>query len=1106
MSKSLNLDVFREHYEKLNDAQREAVDTIEGPVLVVAGPGSGKTELLSVRAANILDKTDAYASDILCLTFTDAAEVNMRRRLTDIIGGEANHIKVHTFHNFCRRIRENNPEHFGVTTDFSVADDIVKTEILEEIFTAMPHDNPLRSEHPDFGFVYRKPVLGAIGDIKQAGLSPDEFAAVLKANEHFLDAVANEVNEVFSQRVSTDIFSSIEELLETFAEMGEDSPVPHFRSLAYALSSSLTRALQEAQEEESTKPITEFKKNFTRKVGKKRVLRAEKDREKMQALADVYHQYEKRKYELGFYDFDDMILEVIQKLEEEPDLRAAVAEENGYIMVDEFQDTNDAQLRLLLALASEAPENKPNLLAVGDDDQAIFRFQGAEVSNILNFKHTFPTTKIVTLTKNYRSHQHILDVAQTVIAQGDERLHTILDEVEKELEEAGEIGPDVDVSKRVVPTRTHHHHAIAARVAQLIEDGLPASEIAILARRHQDLEALVPYLHEANVPITYERQQNVLAQPHIRQLITMCRLITHLGKQQLERAESFLPVTLSYPFWGLERGTVWELSLEANSSKKHWLELMRARGGKLAEIANFFLTLAERATHEPVEYVLETLVGAHELSAADSTDADEIETPRSDDELMVSPFKDFYFSRQKLADEPADYLRFLSSLKTFVYALREHKEGTILTTADLIHFVDTHEDNDLVVTDTSPFVNAAEAVHLLSAHKSKGQEFGAVIIAGAVDDVWANTRSRGKLSFPENLPIQFAGDTTDDQLRLLFVAMTRAKHTLDIFSYEVDDNGSEQVDLSFLGNAEIASKEVVDDLPSTESLLESTVPVYHGGPYIPNEKALLSPLVEDYRLSVTHLNNFLDVRYGGPENFLTSNLLRFPQPMSKHQVYGSAIHIALERVYVHFKQEGKQPPLELLIEWFKNQIKRSRLPEQERVYLSERGEATLTQFWQERGDTFSAGHISEYNFRKENVVIDDVPLSGKIDKMVPTDDDTIVVHDFKTGTGFSYFSKSSVKAENYKRQLIFYKLLVENAAEFSGKKVNEGVLEFVEPKDGEIITLPYEITADDVDELKQLISIVYEHITSLNFPDTSGYGDDMKAVRAFREDLLKGKL
>jgi DNA helicase-2/ATP-dependent DNA helicase PcrA len=1096
-------DTFQKHYQKLNEAQKEAVDCVEGPVLVVAGPGSGKTEILSVRAANILQETDVYASDILCLTFTESAEINMRERMSEIIGSEANYVNVHTFHNFCRRIRERHPDHFGVTTDFSVADDIVRTEILESIFTDLDHDNPLRSEHPEIGFVYMNSVMSAIDDIKQAGLSPDEFSAVLEANREFIDSVRVDVNDVFSQRVSKSIFDDVEKLLDVFAENQVESPVSHFRSLGYALSVRLKRALDQAKEEDSTKPVTESKSDLTKKDGDNRILRAEYDQAKLFALADIYKQYEQEKHRQGFYDFADMILEVIQKLEENPDLCSEVAENHPYIMVDEFQDTNDAQLRLLLALAEEAPNNRPNLMVVGDDDQAIYRFQGAEVSNILNFKHTFSDPEIITLTKNYRSGQNILDTAQSVITQSEERLSAMLDEVSKDLTAASEPDQDVRITQSELSTRTHHNRAIAQRAAGLIADSVPAEEIAVIARKHSDLEALVPYFHEAEVPITYERQQNVLEQPHIRQLITMCRFVYELS-QNPETAETHLPEILSYPFWGLDRSAVWELSLTASQEDMNWLGAMDERGGKVAEIADFLRAVSAQATHEPVEYMLDMLVGAHDQPVADSTDADSIEVD-SEDPSFQSPFKQFYFPADKLETNPDEYLRFLSSLKTFIFSLREHKEQEVLLIEDLLDFVDTHKDNNLVVTDTSPFVNSSDAVNLMTAHKAKGQEFESVIIVGAVEDIWANSRSYNRIRFPENLPIQFSGDTVDDQLRLLFVAMTRAKHTLDLYSFAVDDSGDEQVQLSFLADLDIPERDKEDSLPSTEALLESTVPTNHSGPFIDQEEALLQPLVENYRMSVTHLNNFIDVRYGGPQEFMRSNLLRFPQPMSRSQVYGAAVHEALERVYTYLKQEGGHPEIDTVIDWFAEQIKTSQISKQDREYLLERGEDSLRTFLDKRLDNFQADHYSEYNFRSENVVVKDVPLTGKIDKLAATDNG-ITVHDFKTGRPLKRFSNSSGKSMSYQRQLVFYKLLVENTADFRGQTVKEGVLEFVEPDDGEVVTLEKEITDEEVKQLKKLIQVVYDHITNLNFPDASTYDETAKGVRQFTQDLLAGEM
>lgn len=1092
-------DTFRNHYQKLNKAQKEAVDTIEGPVLVVAGPGSGKTEILSVRAANILQETDAYASDILCLTFTESAEINMRERMSEIIGSEANYVNVHTFHNFCRRIRERHPDHFGVTTDFSVADDIVRTEILESIFTVLDHDNPLRSEHPEIGFVYMNSVMSAIDDIKQAGLSPDEFTSVLEANKEFIAAVRADVNDVFSQRVSKSIFADVENLLNTLADKQVESPVSHFRSLGYALSVRLKRALDQAKEKDSTKPITEAKNDLTKKDGNKRILRAEYDQAKLFALADIYKQYEQEKHRQGFYDFADMILEVIQKLEDNPDICSEVAENHPYIMVDEFQDTNDAQLRLLLALAEEAPDNRPNLMVVGDDDQAIYRFQGAEVSNILNFKHTFADPEIITLTKNYRSGQSILDTAQSIIAQSDERLSAMLDEVSKDLAAANEPDQDVCITQSELPTRTHHNRAVAKRAADLINDGVPAEEIAVIARKHADLEVLVPYFHEAEVPITYERQQNVLEQPHIRQLIMMCRFVYELH-QNPQSAETYLPEILSYPFWGVDRSVVWELSLTASQEGVSWLEAMGEHSKKVAEIAEFLQTVSARSTHEPVEHILDMLVGAHGEPVADTTDADAIEMEKEDPNFR-SPFKDHYFPQDKLESNPDEYLRFLSSLKTFIFSLREHKEQQVLLVEDLLDFVDTHKDNDLVVTDTSPFVNSEDAVNLMTAHKAKGQEFESVIIAGAVDDIWANSRSYNRIRFPSNLPIQFSGDTVDDQLRLLFVAMTRAKRTLDLYSFSVDDSGNEQVQLSFLADLDITEKTPDDSLPSTEALLESTVPTNQTGPFIDREEALLKPLVENYRLSVTHLNNFVDVRYGGPQEFLTSNLLRFPQPMSRSQVYGSAIHVVLERIYTYLKQQDERPSFSTVFDWYTEQIQTSRLSEDDRSYLLERGKDALQTFLEERMSAFKPEHYSEYSFANESVIVDDVPLTGKIDKLV-IDGNSVSVHDFKTGKPIERFTNASGKSMSYERQLIFYKLLVENTAEFRDKTVSEGVLEFVEPKEGSVITLKKDITKKDVDRLRELIQVVYKHITNLNFPDVSEYDETAKGVRTFISDLL----
>src|SRR3989338_828610 len=173
---------FEKRYSQLNPEQKKAVDTIEGPVMVVAGPGSGKTELLSLRVANILRKVDIRPGNILCLTFTDAAAFNMRQRLVGLLGRDAYRVAIHTFHTFGVEVINRYPEYFYNGAIFLPADDATQTEILEGIFQKLDYGNPLHSEHQG-RFVYLNPVKKSIEYLKKAGLSPDEFNQILEANK-----------------------------------------------------------------------------------------------------------------------------------------------------------------------------------------------------------------------------------------------------------------------------------------------------------------------------------------------------------------------------------------------------------------------------------------------------------------------------------------------------------------------------------------------------------------------------------------------------------------------------------------------------------------------------------------------------------------------------------------------------------------------------------------------------------------------------------------------------------------------------------------------------------------------------------------------------------
>ncbi|MBI5913537.1 ATP-dependent helicase [Candidatus Azambacteria bacterium] len=1098
---------FEERFKKLNAQQKQAVEAIDGPVLVIAGPGSGKTEILSLRVANILKKTDTHPSSILCLTFTDSAAVNMRTRLAGLIGRDAYRVVINTFHSFSADIIGRYPEYFYEGASFSPADELTQIEILETIFKELPHDNPLRKEHPEQGFTYLDSAQRAIGQLKKAGITPDDFTAIIRSNSAVLAAI-NERIGIFEARLSMKQLPSLREFAVWCASLTQELPIKGYVPLGHALVRSLTDALNRAENEDKTAPISAWKTEWVKKdENGARVFKNTLYQDKLLALAGVYQEYIARMHARGYYDFDDMLLDVLSALKHNNALRYELQERYQYILVDEFQDTNDAQMRLLEFLTdAEAHEGKPNIMVVGDDDQAVYKFQGAEISNILEFRGRFENPAIITLTHNYRSRQDILDLARHVILKGTERLERLVEGLRKDLVAAGKDMEEGKITSRSFPSHAHECHWIAQEIKKLIAGGKNPDDIAIIARQHKDLQSILSHLSALGIPVAYERQRNVLLEPHIYQLIQIARFICTLSRKNKSEADEYLPEILSFPFWGLDRKTIWELSAAA-TAKTPWLGVMlNHTDARFRTIACFFLDLATRAQHEPAEYVLDAIIGSHEPSAHPS---------------FVSPFRAYYFNAEKFEHHKAEYLAFLSALQVFVSALREYKHGRYIKIDDLVAFVDMHAKNNIPITDQSAFMAAQNAVHCLSAHKAKGLEFDTVFVMSCQDSVWAGSPRGSMLPFPANLPIAPAGDTLDDQLRLFYVALTRAKHGLYLTSYEKTDTGKDSLRLRFLTpeadgeikesvRAALMAESVHDDeLPEPTAILSAHWEQYNRAPFLTDEKALLGTLVENYQMSVTHINNFLDVVGGGPQMFLEQNLLRFPHAKSPSGSYGSAMHKAIELLYAHFKHEKTLPSTEQLILWFTYALEKERLAPEDFTMYSEKGTDALAKFYAAKKEQWRESDMIEMNFKNQGVLVGDAHLTGKLDKMVFLENTReIEVHDFKTGNPADEWEGEGVyekkKLYGYKRQLVFYKLLVEHSRDFGGKyTVNKGVVEFLEPYRGKMIDLPLVITQKEVERTRALINAVYKKIVALDFPDVSKYSKDVNGIIAFEDDLLR---
>ncbi|OGL41567.1 MAG: hypothetical protein A2042_09905 [Candidatus Schekmanbacteria bacterium GWA2_38_11] len=1118
----MELKIFDQEYAKLNQSQKKAVDTIYGPLLVIAGPGSGKTQILSLRVANILKKTDTLPSNILCLTFTDSAAVNMRKRLTGIIGQDAYRVAIHTFHNFGTEIISRHPEFFYNAASFSPADEITQIEVLSKIFKNLDHDNPLNKTYFDQGFSFLKPTLKAIGQIKKAGLSPNEFLLIIRHNQKVFEVLNPLFENVFSKTVSKGAIPEIKKLAQALKslDLEKDFPVSHFRSVHQIIQKSLELTLEESGGN-TTKPITLFKSKWLAKNENKKIcFKDSLNFEKLSALAEVYNQYSQAMRESGYFDFDDMLIDTIQAVQQNKVLAYELQEQYQFILVDEFQDTNDAQMRLLDLIAkSEISPNEPNLMAVGDDDQAIYKFQGAELSNILSFQEKYKAP-IISLLENYRSTGEILELAKQIIRQGENRLENKIKDLKKELVAINPEKRAGEVIFKSFPTNVHELHWVAKKISDLIKAGEEPNEIAIIAREHKILQEAAKYLQKQNIPVSYERQRDVLTQPHIKQIITIADYISSLSGQN-QAKDNLLPEILSYPFWELDRVKIWQISLTSNKERKPWLEIMlEFPDKKINAIARFLIELSAASKYETLEHVMDAIIG---YSVSLVGEEDVMTAPAKQLTEYNSNFRNYYFSKENLKQNTQEYLLFLSALKVFYDALREYKQGEILKIGDLVEFVKVHQEHKLSLPDQTPFIDSSNAVNLMTAHKAKGQEFGSVFVLSCQNDIWAKTKIFSLLSFPENLKIAPAGDTQDDQLRLFYVALTRSKKNLYLSSYETDEKGDSSLVLNFVVDKFIVQKpsfakasEGEAGFSENETIEAISAPILalHAPPFKNNEKTLLEQFLQEYKISPTHLNNFLDLSQGGPQNFIEQNILFFPQAKSPSGAFGSAIHKAIEQLYVYLKNQGKLPELEFVLQKFEQALKSERLSEQEFAQRLSKGKSVLKNYFERNKDNFKQTDLIETNFRNRGVVLGEALLTGKIDKIREINSKEVLVSDLKTGQpldnwqGKGEYEKT--KVYKYKNQLGFYKLLVENSQDLlkpsltrSKYQVNQGVLEFVEAGKNANPVLELQLEKDFIDRLSKLIQVVYSRIVNLDFPDVSKYSPDIKGILEFEENLLK---
>jgi DNA helicase-2/ATP-dependent DNA helicase PcrA len=953
---------FEELYAKLNSAQKEAVDTIEGPVMVVAGPGTGKTQILTLRIANILTKTDTNPENILALTFTEAAAASMRRRLAEIIGSPAYAVTIGTFHGFCNDIIKNYPENFPRIISSEHLTEVEQIKVLEELIAALP----LKELKP-FGdqFFYLRPILANLNALKRENVDVAGFKAI----------VAQELKN----------FELIPDLYhDKGAHKGK------------------------------------MKGDYQR---------LEKQLFKNQELAGIYAAYEEKLAELRRYDWNDMIMEVVRALAGNAELLLQLQEKYQYVLVDEHQDTNNAQNRLIELLMNFHPN--PNLFVVGDEKQAIFRFQGASLENFLYFKQLYSAARLVFLEENYRSTQHILDAAGNVIASP------------RPLQaKAGH--PSVPITLHAFASADAEEFGIASIIKGKIEGGMPAQEIAVLYRDNRDAFPVAWMLQKFGIPYVIESDEDILRDHQIQKLILVFRAIANFGNDE------HLANALHADFLKLDPLSVYKLIEGARANRASLYDVLRGNAvfadfGKA--LSSWALFARNRGLEEAFELVVrESGFLSRILSGEDPVAGLDKLTALFDEARAVS-------LREKHASL-SDFLSYLDTIQAHGVLVRKHGNS---------HY--------------------KRGVRLMTAHKSKGLEFDAVFVVNAFDGHWGGRARREYLKLP---PKVFAlserkideQDDVEDERRLFYVALTRARKEVTITYSKAGRDGRELLPSQFIGEIKPELLAPADPAPLQARFAAERHVLFAVGKsngISLRDKEFIKSVFDKNGLSVTALNNYLEC----PWKYFYTNLLRIPRAPEKHQKYGIAIHAALK----DFVDNGGGK--EALLKNFESYLSRESFKENEFAEWLERGKSALSGYYDFYQNTWPAKNLTELNIGGI-LLTPEIRLTGKIDKIEFLNDGEVNVVDYKTGSPKSRGEiEGATKNSNgdIKRQLVFYNLLL-NKHDNGRYKMVSGEIDFVEPGDNgkykkeKLIILPEEVLA-----LEEQIKTVGAEILSGAFWD-----------------------
>ena len=612
-------------YDKLNEPQREAVYHTDGPLLILAGAGSGKTRVLTHRIAYLIGERGVNAWNILAITFTNKAAEEMRQRVDNLVGFGAESVWVSTFHSACVRILRRFIDRLGYENHFTIYDTDDQKTLIKEVCRKVDVDTKVFKE---------RSLLSAISSAKNEMILPDEFE---------LNAGGD------------------------FAKM---------------------------------------------------------------KIAKVYREYETQMRANNALDFDDLLVKTVQLLQTQPDVLESYQERFRYIMVDEYQDTNTVQFQLVSLLAGKYK----NLCVVGDDDQSIYKFRGANIRNILDFEHEFPDAKVIKLEQNYRSTGNILNAANSVIANNRGR---------KEKSLWTENGEGELIRLRQFDTAFDEADFIGEDIKNAVRQGGSYNDSAVLYRTNAQSRLLEEKFIAMNIPYKIVGGVNFYARREIKDLLAYLKTIDN------GRDDVAVRRIINVPKRGIGLTTINRIQESATERGIGFYEALLAPGmiagvgrsatklDSFAALIEYFKTLAEEMNI--TDLLQEVIEKTGYIESLENEDKEEAKTRKENIDELISKAATYEESCQD-KDEKATLSGFLEEVA--------------------------------LVADIDSLDEDQEHVVLMTLHSAKGLEFPRVYLAGMEDGL-----------FPGYMSIN-AGDREEleEERRLCYVGITRAEQELTLTS------------------------------------------------------------------------------------------------------------------------------------------------------------------------------------------------------------------------------------------------------------------------------------------------------------------------------------